>query len=111
MFTRRLVLTVFVAALAGFISGRAQAADPQATTITIQGMHCGGCAAKVSRQLLAIDGVASAQADATQGNAVVSPQTNAVPSPRALWEAVEKAGYKPTKLVGPSGTFTEKPKS
>ena len=110
MFTRRLVLTVFVAACAGII-GHAQAAEPQATTITIQGMHCGGCAAKVSRQLQTVEGVSTAQADAAQANATVSPKTNATPSPRALWEAVEKAGYKPTKLVGPNGTFTEKPKT
>lgn len=111
MFTRLFVLPVIVAAITGFISAQAIAADSQATTITIQGMHCSGCAAKISRQLQAIEGVATAQADAAQANAIVTPKSNAAPSPRALWEAVEKAGYKPTKIVGPSGTFTEKPKS
>jgi copper chaperone CopZ len=111
MFTRRLVLTVFAVALAGFNSSRTQATETQATTITIQGMHCGGCAAKATRHLQTVEGISTAQADAGQANAIVTPKTNAVPSPRALWEAVEKAGYKPTKLIGPSGTFTEKPKS
>jgi len=111
MFTRRLVLAFFFAAITSFNLSHALAADAQATTITIQGMHCGGCAAKVSRQLQSVEGVSTAQADAAKAHAIVSPKTNAVPSPRALWEAVEKAGYKPTKIVCPSGTFTEKPNS
>ena len=32
-------------------------------------------------------------------------------SPRGLWEAVERAGYAPTRLEGPNGVFTSKPKS
>jgi copper chaperone CopZ len=106
-------LSFFVLAIAITLSSTvvSRAAEATTTTITIQGMHCGGCAAKVSRQLLAVDGVATAEADAVKAVAVISPKTNANLSPRSLWEAIEKAGYKPTKLVGPSGTFTEKPKS
>jgi len=28
-----------------------------------------------------------------------------------LWEAVERAGYQPSRLQGPGGVFTSKPKS
>lgn len=111
MLTRRIVLAVCASVVFGLSAGTTSAAESQTTTISIQGMHCAGCAAKISRQLQAIEGVATAQADATQANAIVTPKTNATPSPRALWEAVEKAGYKPTKIVGPSGMFTEKPKT
>jgi copper chaperone CopZ len=74
-------------------------------------MHCAGCAAKVAGNLKAIQGVAGAQVDAEKEVAIVTPKSAATLSPRALWEAVEKAGYKPAKLVGPSGAFTSKPKS
>jgi Cu+-exporting ATPase len=42
--------------------------------------------------------------------AKVTPKPKAVLSPKALWEAVEKAKKTPAKLEGPSGTFTAKPK-
>jgi Cu+-exporting ATPase len=86
------------------------AADPPTTTISVQGMHCAGCASKVGGKLKAVAGVSDADVDAAKAIAVVTAKPNAAPSPRALWEAVEKAGYKPTKLVGPAGTFVAKPK-
>ena len=51
------------------------------------------------------------KADAETQTATVTPDAAKAPSPKALWEAVEKAGYKPTKLVGPAGTFSAKPSS
>lgn len=87
------------------------AAEPPATTINLKGMQCAACASHVAESLQSIPGVAKAQADAAKAIAIVTPKANATPSPRALWEAVEKAGYTPVKLVAPSGTFTSKPKS
>lgn len=86
------------------------AGEPQTFTISVQGMHCAGCASKVSANLQGIQGVQKATADAAKAVAVVTTKPDANPSPKALWEAVEKSGYKPTKLVGPAGTFTTKPK-
>ena len=101
-----------------FEPSRAPAAEPKAdvklkteTVLTIDGMHCAGCAKKVSRKLEAIKPVASAKVDAATGKAIVAPTKGKKVSPKLLWEAVEAAGYKPTKLQGPSGTFTKKPKS
>lgn len=110
MLTRRFAVLFMIVATLGY-SAQGSSAAELSTTIHIQGMSCAGCAAKVSRELQAVPGVASAQADAAKALAQITAQTNATPSPKALWEAVEKAGYKPTKLVGPNGTFTEKPKS
>jgi copper chaperone CopZ len=93
------------------VAGIAQAADPALTTISVKGMQCAACASHVSESLQAIPGVAKAQADATKAVAVVTAKANTNPSPKALWEAVEKAGYTPLKIVGPNGTFTSKPKS
>lgn len=98
-----LVLTTLVAVQP------ASAAETQATSITIDGMHCAACAKKVATRLRAVAGVADAQASAESGTAAVTPKDKVTLSPRSLWEAVEKAGYTPTKLAGPTGTFTKKP--
>ena len=41
----------------------------------------------------------------------LTPRPQAAMSPRQLWEAVEAAGKKPTKMDCPAGTFTAKPRS
>ena len=87
------------------------AAETAATTLTLQEMHCDGCGKKVGAKLAEIKGVAKVEYDVEQKIVVVTPKANVVLSPRALWQAVEKAGQTPVKLEGPSGTFTEKPKS
>ena len=109
---RRFMLLVF-ASSAIFVTAAdgVRAADPPPTTITVEGMHCVVCASKVSSNLQSVAGDQKAQVDADKAVAVVTAKSSVVPSPRALWEAVEKAGYKPTKLVGPAGTFIAKPKS
>ena len=93
------------------LSQAAFAADGNGTTITVDGMHCGACAKKITTRLQSVGGVAAATADPKEGLVVVSAKPKQSPSPKALWEAVEKAGYTPTKLVGPVGTFTKKPRS
>ena len=93
------------------VLGTVQAAEPAVTTISIQGMHCAGCANKVTRRLQAVSGVATAKTDAPSSTAWATAKVGAAPSPKAMWEAVEAAGYKPLKVVGPSGTFTTKPKT
>jgi copper chaperone CopZ len=87
------------------------AQEPTRTTITIEDLHCAGCAKRVVRRLTTVRGVAAAQAELKTSSVTVTPQAQRAPSPRDLWEAVEKAGFRPTKLVGPAGTFTAKPAS
>lgn len=87
------------------------AADPMPTTITVPDMHCMGCAKKMANKLDAVPGVAQVQANVELTTLTVTPKVQQAPSPRALWEAVEKAGYKPSKLEGPGGTFVKKPAS
>ena len=109
--TRRSIVFGIFALLPLLAANIVQAADPPAITISVQGMHCAGCASKVAGNLQAVGGVNKAQVDAAKAVAIVTAKPKTNPSPRALWEAVEKAGFKPTKLVGPTGTFTSKPKS
>ena len=77
--------------------------------IPVAGMDCGGCAKKVAAKLTAVAGVAKAEADVEAKTIKVTPKGGEVVSPKALWEAVEKAEQTPTKLEGPSGVFTKKP--
>ena len=105
-------LLFLVATLPALLSsGIALAAAPATITITVDGMHCPVCAKKITGRVMAVSGVAGAKADVKAAQITVTAKTPNGPSSRALWESVEKAGYTPTKLAGPGGTFTEKPKS
>jgi copper chaperone CopZ len=104
----------FVMAVAGLFAatGLLSAADAPAnntTTITVEGMHCAGCAKNLSTKLKAVKSVQNAEVDLATKTAKITPVASAKVSPKALWEAIVKAGYKPTKLTGPSGTFTKTP--
>jgi len=79
------------------------------TVVTVDGMTCGGCAATVSKAVGAVIGVVSAKADAKTGLVTVTAKKDASVSPKALWEAIGKSGYTPTKITGPAGSFTTKP--
>ncbi len=87
------------------------AQDPALTTITVPDTHCMGCAKKMANKLYEVPGVAQVQANVEATTLTVSPKPQQAASLRALWEAVEKAGYKPSKLAEPGGTFTKKPQS
>lgn len=110
---KRTVQATALAALTVLTLGSALwAADPVPTTsITVPDMHCMGCAKKMANHLYQVPGVAKVQANIEATTMIVSPKAQQALSSRALWEAVEKAGYKPSKLEGPSGTFTKKPQS
>lgn len=104
-------LMVALATVYFLVSGvTAWAAEPQ-TTITVGDLECLGCAKKCTTQLNAVAGVAKVEANVETKTIKVTPKSRAVLSPRAMWEAVEKAGKTPTKIQGPSGTFAAKPQS
>lgn len=81
----------------------------QPTSITIQGEMCKGCVRKMKTKLASVSNIAEIQADITAKTLVIYPVENTELSPRALWEAIEKAGKKPGQLSGPAGTFDAKP--
>lgn len=107
MITRRSMLLSLGATLAA--GQLAQAEEVQQTAILVSDMHCVDCAKKIARGLYAVPGVVGVVADVKTNLAHVTPQKTKQPSPRALWEAIELAKFKPVKLVGPYGTFTSKP--
>ena len=87
----------------------AEASEPAYTWIFVEDMHCSNCAKKIARKLYNVSGVVKVQANVAKDYAVVTPQEGTQLSPRALWEAVEQAKFKPVKLQGPAGVFTKKP--
>ena len=92
------------------VSAEVVGATAAKITLTVEGMSCQGCASKVNKEVSTVLGVETAKADAAKGEVAVTPKKDAKVSPKALWEAVEKAGYKPKKIETPTGSFTEKPK-
>lgn len=93
-----------------FGAAAAEAAD-LATTIDVEGMHCVSCARKIAGHLQAVPEAGPVAVDVATGKVAIPPRSQVAPSPRSLWEAVERAGYKPVRLRSPYGTFAEKPKS
>lgn len=85
------------------------ASDPTSITISVPDMHCAGCAKKLTTELSKVPGVSKAEADVENKSVTLATKGKQAPSPKALWEAVEKAGKTPSKLISPQGTFTEKP--
>lgn len=108
--SRFLVVAAAVLAGAAFAGGQPPA-DPVPTKLTVPGLDCVSCAKKAGDKLYAVPGVGEVKVDLKAKLLIVTPKSGAVVSPRSLWEAVEKAGYEPTKLEGPGGNFTTKPKS
>lgn len=87
----------------------ASAADPAPTTITVPDMDCASCAKKVGGKVAEVPGVAKVEYNVEARTVKVTPKPGTALSPKALWEAVEKANQAPTKLEGPGGVFTAKP--
>lgn len=69
----------------------------QTATVQINGMHCGGCASRISDALRRLDGVEAADVLPRQGVAVVT--GSPLPDDDALRNAVSSAGdYTPTAI-------------
>lgn len=105
---RSLTLTALVMAV---LVGGVRAVEPQPTTITVEDMHCMGCAKKIAARLYKVSGVAAVKVDMPASRLVIQAKPQQNLSPKAMWEAVEQSGYTPTKLEGSAGTFTAKPQS
>ncbi len=71
--------------------------DPLTRTISITGMHCGHCSGTVTKALLAIDGVASADVSHEKNRAIVKLKSEDV-SNETLTKAIVDAGFEVTKI-------------
>jgi copper chaperone CopZ len=107
------LLGVGVLALAALCLTQAAAqTSAKQTVITIEDLDCPTCAKVVEKAVAKVKGVHSVKTDVEKQTATVTPSDSGTTlSVKELWEAVESAGFKPTKLEGPSGTYTAKPAS
>lgn len=103
--------SLLLVGLAFFLGNGALWADSLRTTITLKELDCPSCAKKLATRLSQLPGVAEVKTNLDAKTATIVPRPNEQPSPRALWDTVEKAGFEPVKLEGPAGNFKEKPKS
>ncbi|MDX1945567.1 MAG: heavy-metal-associated domain-containing protein [Pirellulaceae bacterium] len=107
-----MIRLMFAAAflLAGLLAvPAANATQPLYTTVVVHNMHCDACAKKIARKVYALPGVVEVRADVPKNLAYVVPQQGKTLSSRAVWEAVESAGFKVARLQSPEGNFTAKP--
>jgi mercuric ion binding protein len=81
------------------------------TVIDVEELDCEACATVIEVSLKEIADVAEVKMDIDNQTVTVTPKAQKTLSARALWKAVEESGFTPTKLVGPSGTFTKTPPS
>lgn len=77
----------------------------QETIIFVEDIHCASCAKKVSSRLFRIKGVMRVRTNVKYDAAVVTPQAKKPLDAAAAWAALQQAGYQPTRLIGPEGTF------
>ncbi|MBX3424811.1 MAG: heavy-metal-associated domain-containing protein [Pirellulales bacterium] len=75
------------------------------TAIYVSNMHCKTCARKISSKLFAIKGVKQVRTNVKDNLAIVQTEPKKPLDPLAAWGAVQQAGFKPTKLIGPGGTY------
>ena len=84
-------------------------ADPKAIKLNVDDMSCANCAKTVVKALTALEGVETAIVDLKAKTATVTPKVAKTPSNKEMWEAVEKAGFKLTKLTTPDAVFEKMP--
>lgn len=71
---------------------------PGTITLSVEGMSCDKCAARVKKALLNVPGVEVAEVTLSPGRAVVTYDTAMTPD-HALLAAVEGAGYHSTVIA------------
>lgn len=81
----------------------------RATVVTVSEM-CGGCVTKITKHFSEVKEIAELKCDVPTKSVNFIPKKGNELSPFKIWEEMEKIGKAPTKLVGPSGTYTSKPK-
>lgn len=107
--TRRSALAAFAAL--GVSSTAFAEEKKRYSAIYVTDMHCTECARKIARKLYAVPGVVQVKANVPKDLAFVIHQKNKDPDPRALWQAVEDAGFEVVKIHTPNVVLTEKPRA
>ena len=85
--------------------------EPSASfvSIDVSGMCCQYVASHVSEDLARINGVLSVEPHIPDKQLLIGVSAARPPSPRALWEAVERSEAHPMRLVMNESAYREKP--
>lgn len=110
MSKKLLILAIALSFVAGYTNFATAEKKTNFTRIVVTDMHCETCAKKIAAKLYLVPGVKEVRAHVKKDTAYVVPQQQKLPSAKALWEAVESAGFKLVSLTGPTGQFKTKPK-
>jgi hypothetical protein len=105
----RLPAMLAVACVFALAADDARAASRKDTVITVSEL-CSGCVRNIKVRLRKLPEVAAVYCNTATRTVTVSPKAGKSLSPRVLWEAMQGVGNPPKKLVGPTGTYTSKPK-
>ena len=79
--------------------------------IQVTNIHCKFCARRIDKSLSAVSGVGDVRIDIGKNVIYVIPAQRQAPSAKAMWQAVETAGFKLVSLSTPRGVYREKPQS
>jgi copper chaperone CopZ len=107
MVTKRVFLALMVAAVVMPV-GLVQASEPVPTVMSV-GEMCGGCVKRITAKLAPMDGIARVECSIERKSVSVVPAAGRQLSPQAIWDAMAQIGKTPVQLVGPSGTFSDRP--
>ena len=107
--SRRVVLGSFLA-LAVCWGTDSRAAEVGQSTIVTVGEMCGGCVTKITTHFKEVKEIAELKCDIPTKSVKFVPKKGNELSALKIWEEMEKIGKAPLQLVGPTGTFTSKPK-
>lgn len=105
----RVLITVFISALAFFTAPAAASASPPGSPpparvlLAVEGMHCGGCAAAVKSALKKTEGVIDYEVSVEKKEADVNFDP-AKTDPEKIAAEVSKTGFKATVKSKGSGT-------
>lgn len=110
-FAKVYLVSLIAVSVGSFALAQNPSPAPSSTSILVPKMHCMGCAKKMATELYKVAGVGQVLVSVETTTMTVRAKDGQAISPRGLWEAVERAGYQPTRLEGPNGVFTSKPKS
>jgi copper chaperone CopZ len=106
---RSAALALAVACVLALGTDAAHAANAQNTVITVDEM-CSGCVRNITKRMKKFPDVSTVKCNMATRTVTIAPKAGKTLSPRTLWEAMQGVGNPPKKLVGPTGTFTSKPK-
>ncbi len=80
-----------------------------AAVLVTKNMCCAHESVPAIKELSRVPGIGRVTADHQKRTLLISPKPGAAPSPRAIWEAAERAKIEPIQLATPEGVYKGKP--